>query len=135
MAERVRLDPLVPVAADVRDVALPRGRDDEAELPGSARIAQRDRGSERNAVCIRATAPGHAVVQADDRHVGAGDRHAVVEARDEHECVLRAVLDRDPEIGDLDDGGNRFGVAVAERSCALNRRTRLNSTPHEPGGG
>ena len=109
-AELPGLDAFGPVRPDVRDVAVLLGR-----RPGT-RTSSRTSASGRAAAAPGAIAtpsalvvPVHATlfssVTIETR--GALDRRGVVEARDEHQRVLRAVLDREPEVGDLDDGGAR----------------------------
>src|SRR5204863_2689276 len=99
-----RLDAFVPVAAEVCDVAVFLSDDDEFQLVHFAGITRR---AWRNR---HAVGPGNAaplfsfVDRRDERHAGAWYRLAVVETRDEHKRVLRAVLDVDPKIRHLDDG-------------------------------
>ena len=73
--------------------------------------------------------PEHAVVEANDRHVGVGHRQAVVEARDEDECVLRAVFDADAEVGDLHQ--RRHRVVATVRARMLERLSGLHCRPDQ----
>ena len=95
------LDPLVPVAADVGDVAIFLGQDDEVGLLplGVALVAGvtpfeiRDPRTGRDAVGAGRAAPVDAVVAVHDRYLCAGNRRGSVEAGDKHQGVLGAVLD------------------------------------------
>ena len=128
-AERVRFDPFVPVAADVGDIAILRGGDDEGELPGIAGAAEWCLRREGDAVVVGPARPEHAVVETHDRHVGARDRYAVVETRDEDERVLRAVFDVDAEIGDLHQGRHR--VVAAVRARVVEQLAGPHGSPHQ----
>ena len=118
-AELPGLDAFGPVRPEVGEVAVLLGRHQELELRlvPALRAAQRQRRRDRDAVGVGRPGPGHLVLERDQRDLGALDRQRVVEARDEHQRVLRAVLDGQAQVGDLDDGGARPRlVAVGPRS-------------------
>ena len=131
-AELPRADPLVPVAARVGDVAVLFRRGDEGKAPPIVRVAQRRVGRHRDSVRSGGAAPVDAVVQPHERDVRAGDGRAIVEASDEEQGVLRAVLDRDAEVGHLDDRGARsLDVRVAGAARARDGLPFLDGRPHE----
>ena len=129
-AKREGFDALVPIAADVRQVAILRGRDDEGEFPPMPVVAKPKRRRQRDALIVCAARPRHAVVQPDDRHVGAADRRTRVEARHERQGVLRAVLDGDAQVRHLHNRGDRRGFfPIGMR--ARDRLAGLDGGPHE----
>ena len=90
----------MPVASEISSVAVLFGDDDELEFPESrTRAARRD----HRAVGGRRFLPQDFVVARDERHAGARDRRAVVEACDENQRVQRAVFDGNAQVGDLYD--------------------------------
>ncbi len=105
VSEIPRQNAFVPVAAHISDVVVLLRRDDEGELPPPFGIAQRRLGGEGNAVSAGGPRPEHHVVGRDDGDARA--RHGIpgIQPRDEHQGVLRTVLHRDAQVGDLHDGG------------------------------
>ena len=103
----------------------------------SSGVAQRRLGRDRDAVGSGGAAPERAVVRPHDRDVRAAHRRAGVEPGDEDQRVLRAVLDADPEVGDLDDrrARARLVAAVARRvrGSASPSRTAAQTRPVPPG--
>ncbi len=131
-AELPRVDAFGPVRAEVGEVAVLLGRHQELELRlvPALRAAQRQRRRDGHAVGVGRAGPGDLVLERDERDLGAFDRRGVVEARHEHQRVLRAVLDRQAQVGDLDDGGaGPRLVAVGPR--AGNRLAFLDRGPHQ----
>ena len=126
---------VVPVAADVRDVAVLLGRDDKGELGPVARIAEPGLRREGDAVGAGGARPLRAAVGLDDGDAGARHRRSVVEARDEQQRVLRAVLHGNPEVGHLHQArpDDRLVVFRPRRARARDRRPLLDGRPHEPG--
>ena len=129
-AERVRLDAFVPVAADVGDVTVLGGGHQERESPGVARVPDLRLRGDGDAVIVGAAGPRRAVVQPDDRYVGARHRRPGVETRDEDQRVLRAVLHGDAEVGHLHhrrvDRGRHD-----ERTRSRDRLPLLHGRPHQ----
>ena len=131
-----RLDPFVPVAADVGDVAIFLGQDDEVGLlplgvvlfAGVTAFAIRDPRAGRDAVSAGRAAPVDAVVAVDDRYLCAGNRRRIIEAGDKDQGVLGAVLDCHAEVRHLNERrADRLDGALGVR----NRRAVLDCGPDE----
>ena len=125
----------VPVAADVGDVAVLLGHDDEGEGLPVVRIAQPRLRRDDGTVVASGARPRRTAVGTDDRHLRARNRRGVVEPCHEDECVLRAVLDGDPEIGDLDDGRVCDGISgvIVPGFRVGNGISFLDRGPDDPG--
>ena len=130
-----RQDAVVPVAAGVGGVAVLLGHRDERELVPVVGIAQARLRRDRHAVGAGGPRPHRLAVRHDQRHLRADYRRRGVEARHEHERILRTVLDRDAEVGDLHQARarNRLVVLRPRRPGPVNRRALLDRRPDEPG--
>src|SRR4030095_4216043 len=95
-------DTFVPIASDVRDVAVLLRGNDEGEFPPVVGIAQRRSGRECHAVATGPAAPEHLVLEVDDRDGGSFDGRSVVEPGHEDRRVLGTVLYRDTQVRHLD---------------------------------
>ena len=105
--ERPRVDPLVPVAAHECEVAVLLGGDEEPERPPVLEVPQPGRGRDRDPFRVRRPAPERGVVDRLDGDPRAGNGPPVVQARDEDERVVRAVLDGEAEVRHLDERRRR----------------------------
>ena len=130
--ELPRHHPFVPVAADVGDVAVLFGEDDERELRTSSsssreRRGRRDRDARRRR-SFRSRALWLSSLTIET--LRAGDGLAVIQARHEDQRVLRAVLDGDAEIRDLDiDARTRYCVTAH----SVDRLALTHRGPDDPG--